>query len=77
MNLKVILSAVGVAALLASPAVAKQIRPTDAAPSTVPSDARGTVYNETARAQIRLPRQRTPNQNSYITEELNLEGYPR
>ena len=37
-NLKVILSAVGVAALLASPAMAKK-----APPPTVPSDARGSV----------------------------------
>ena len=42
-NLKVILSAVGVAALLASPAMAKTTR--HQAPSTVflPSDARGSV----------------------------------
>jgi hypothetical protein len=37
-NLKVILCAVGVAALLASPAMAKK-----APPPTVPSDARGSV----------------------------------
>jgi hypothetical protein len=44
-NLKVILSAVGVAALLASPAMAKTVRHPHAAPSTVyiPSDARGSV----------------------------------
>jgi len=44
-NLKVILSAVGVAALLASPAMAKTMRHHRAAPSTVyiPSDARGSV----------------------------------
>ena len=41
-NLKVILSVVGVAALLASPAMAKQVRSHDA-PSIVPSDARGAV----------------------------------
>jgi hypothetical protein len=40
-NLNVILSAIGVAALLASPAMAKQVRPNDL--STVPSDARGSV----------------------------------
>jgi hypothetical protein len=40
-NLKVILSAVGVAALLASPAMAKQARP--AKVSAVPSDARASV----------------------------------
>jgi hypothetical protein len=77
MNLKTILSAVGVAALLASPAMAKQTRPIDATPSSVPSDARGTVYNEAARAQFRLPRQRTLNQNGHVNKELNLEGYPR
>jgi hypothetical protein len=44
-NLKAILSAVGVAALLASPATAKTVRNHDGAPSTVsiPSDARGSV----------------------------------
>ena len=44
-NLKVIMSAVGVAALLASPAMAKTVRVHQAAPSTVyiPSDARGSV----------------------------------
>ena len=40
-NLNVMLSAIGVAALLASPAMAKQVRPNDL--STVPSDARGSV----------------------------------
>ncbi len=46
MNLKVIMSAVGVAALLASPAMAKTVRHRHhVAPSTVyiPSDARGSV----------------------------------
>jgi hypothetical protein len=44
-NLKVILSAVGVAALLASPAMAKTVRPHNTAPTTVyiPSDARASV----------------------------------
>jgi len=44
-NLKVILSAAGVAALLASPAIAKTVRHHQAAPSNVyiPSDARGAV----------------------------------
>ena len=44
-NLKVILSTVGVAALLASPAMAKTVRHQHAVPSTVyiPSDARGSV----------------------------------
>jgi hypothetical protein len=44
-NLKVILSTVGVAALLASPAMAKTVRHPHAASSTVyvPSDARGSV----------------------------------
>ena len=28
-------------------------------------------------AEIRSRRQRTLNQNSFITQELNLEGYPR
>lgn len=44
-NLKVILSAVGVAALLASPAMAKTVRHQQAAPSTVyvPSGARGSA----------------------------------
>jgi hypothetical protein len=42
-NLKVILSCVGVAALLASPAMAKQARPHKAASFTVPSDARGSA----------------------------------
>ena len=44
-NLKVILSAVGVAALLASPAMAKTVRHQPAAPSTIylPSDAHGYV----------------------------------
>ena len=43
-NLKVILSAIGVAALLASPAMAKNVRH-HVAPSTiyVPSDARSSV----------------------------------
>jgi hypothetical protein len=44
-NLKVILSAAGVAMILASPAMAKTVRHHHAAPSTVyiPSDARGSV----------------------------------
>lgn len=44
-NLKVVLSAVGVVALLASPAMAKTMRPHHAARSTVyiPSEARGSV----------------------------------
>jgi hypothetical protein len=44
-NLKVILSAVGVAVLLASPAMAKTARHHHLTPSTVyvPSDARGSV----------------------------------
>ena len=44
-NLKVILSAAGVAALLASPAMAKTVRHQHAAPPTVyfPSNARGFV----------------------------------
>jgi hypothetical protein len=44
-NLKVILSAAGVAALLASPAMAKTVRHQPAAPSTIylPSDAHGYV----------------------------------
>ncbi len=44
-NLKVILSAAGVAALLASPAMAKTVRHQPAAPSTVylPSNAHGFV----------------------------------
>lgn len=35
------------------------------------------VYDEVSKAQIRSQRQHTPNKNSFITEELNLEGYPR
>ena len=44
-NLKVILSSVGVAALLASPATAKTVRHHKAPPSTIqiPTDARGSV----------------------------------
>jgi hypothetical protein len=44
-NLKVVLLAVGAAALLASPALAKTARHQAAAPSTVylPGDARGSV----------------------------------
>jgi hypothetical protein len=44
-NLKAILSAVGVATLLASPAMANTVRQHHAAPSTIyiPSDARGAV----------------------------------
>ena len=42
-NLKVILSVVGVAALLTSPAMAKQLRPADATSLAVPSDARGAA----------------------------------
>jgi hypothetical protein len=44
-NLRVILSTVGVAALLASPAMAKTVRHRHVAPSTVyiPSDTRGSV----------------------------------
>jgi hypothetical protein len=41
-NLKVILSAVGVAALLASPAMAKTVR-SHAPIKNIPSDARGSV----------------------------------
>jgi len=77
MTLRVILPAVGVAVLLTSSAVAKQIRTFDATPSTtVPSRVSGTAYNEAARAPIRLMPQRILNQNSYVNEELNLEGYP-
>lgn len=44
-NLKMVLSAAGVAALLASPAMAKTVRPHHAARSVVyiPSEARGAV----------------------------------
>jgi hypothetical protein len=44
-NLKVILSAIGVAALLASPAAAQQVRPYNAAPSIgyIPNNASGAV----------------------------------
>jgi len=42
-NLKVILSSVGIAAVLAAPAMAKQMRPHNATALTVPSDARGSV----------------------------------
>ena len=44
-NLKVILSAVGLAALLTPYAMAQQAQPRNAAPSTIriPSDARGSV----------------------------------
>ena len=44
-NLKAILSAMGVATLLASPAMAETPRPHDAAPSNIyiPSDARGSI----------------------------------
>ena len=42
-NLKVILSAVGVAALLASPAMAKSGRHRTAASPTMPSNAHGSV----------------------------------
>jgi hypothetical protein len=40
---KGILSAVGVAAMLASPAMAKTVRHHHGAPSAVPSDARGSA----------------------------------
>jgi hypothetical protein len=42
-KLKGILSAVGVAAMLASPAMAKTARHHHGAPSAVPSDARGSA----------------------------------
>ena len=44
-NLKVFLSAIGIAALLASPSMAKTTRHQHAAPSTIyiPTDARGSV----------------------------------
>ena len=42
-NLKVILSVVGVAAVLASPTMAKQKGPHNATSVTVPSDARASV----------------------------------
>lgn len=42
-NLNVFLSAIGVAAVLASPAMAQQGRPQDPALSIVPSDARASV----------------------------------
>jgi hypothetical protein len=44
-NLRAILSAVGVAPLLAFPAMAETPRPHDAAPATIyiPSDARGSI----------------------------------
>jgi hypothetical protein len=35
------------------------------------------VYDEAAAAQIRAMRQRTLNEHRFITQELNLEGYPR
>ena len=35
------------------------------------------VHNAAAGAQIHSQRQRTLNENSFITQELNLEGYPR
>jgi len=35
------------------------------------------VYYGASKAQSRSQRQLTPNENSFITQELNLEGYPR
>jgi hypothetical protein len=43
MKANLTLSVVGVAALLASPAMAEQKRPSHAAPVAVPSDARGSA----------------------------------
>jgi len=41
--MKAILTVAGIAALLASPAMAQQARPHNNAPSNVPRDARGSV----------------------------------
>ena len=35
------------------------------------------VYGEAASARIRPRPQRAPNENSFITQDLNLEAYPR
>jgi hypothetical protein len=35
------------------------------------------VYDDASKVQMRSQRQRAPNENSFITQELNLEGYPR
>ena len=35
------------------------------------------VYGEAAGARIRPRPRRAPNENSFITQDLNLEGYPR
>jgi hypothetical protein len=35
------------------------------------------VHGEAASARIGLLPQRAPNKNSFITQDLNLEGYPR
>ena len=34
------------------------------------------IYNGSAKAQFRTQRQRALNENSFITQELNIEGYP-
>jgi hypothetical protein len=52
-NLKVILSAVGVAALVASPTLAKsQVRTNHVAPAAVPADARASVAPNAAQPLV-------------------------
>jgi hypothetical protein len=71
-NLSAILSAAAVAALLASPAMAKAPRHHHAASSTVyiPSDARGSVtpYGTSERA--------APRSNPYASDSQGYQSYP-
>ena len=76
-NLKVILSAVGVAALLASPAMAKPVHHQQAAPSTVniPADARASVERNTPAQQVYSPDVRVqPNQDGDLNRDFQLGG---
>ena len=71
-NLTAVLSAVAVAALLASPAMAKAPRHHHAAPSTVyiPSDARGSV------TPYGTSEGTTSRSNPYASDSQGYQSYP-
>jgi len=73
-NLKIILSAVGVAALLASPALAKTERHHHAAPSaTFPADAHGSAAYATTVVTPYAPDVRIPAQtNGVLNPDFQL-----
>ena len=74
-NLKLILSAVSVAALLASPALAKShARHVAPVLSNVPADARGSVESYGPAQRVYSPNAYAPTQQGGLTPDRQLGG---